>query len=76
MPELILRLDESTWQALQQRARRKQRTEAEEAAEIVRHAMLHEREVIIQRLEQLHQQLGKTLLSSSVALIREDRERR
>lgn len=75
MPELTIRLDNTTWRALQKRARQRHRTEAEEAADILRRATLDDRDAVIQRLLRLHQQLGQPCFTSSVELIRTDRER-
>ncbi len=76
MVRLTMTIDEQTLQALKRQAERHHRTVEEEVADILRRAVQTDREAIVQRLKQLHAQMGALSPDkSSAELIREDRDR-
>jgi hypothetical protein len=84
MVELITQIDEGTYRELERRARLRQRSVSEEAAELLRLALSDtlanagkvDRTALIKHLQTLHAQLKSGSFTSSPDLIREDRERR
>jgi hypothetical protein len=76
MVELITQVDEFTYRELERRAKHRQRTVSEEAAELLRQAVGAERAALIARLKSLHASLQSRSFTPSPELIREDRETR
>ena len=74
--ELITQVDESTYRELERRAKRRQRTVSDEAAELLRQAVSADRAALIARLQSLHASLKSHTLTPSPELIRDDRESR
>jgi plasmid stability protein len=75
MAKLVITIDEATLRLLKHRAQVNRRGVEDEAADILRHSLLPDREAIVQHLQTLHAQLQGRRFASSAELIREDRDR-